>query len=277
MEASHSESIPRPGTEARSTTPATPATAFQVLQIEGWTPTNTVAFYPSSEHPQLTFFISVLHCLVVNANDDRVNEDLELHHSGDQKDRSRIWPFASVLSAVRDSVCHLSKLPGLQILVKTLFQMDLHRLHHPATLLKIQTGRLGQEIQVSRFFLVLFHRSEIADKSEIWRRVSVRQKGQRASDSDPTTIVPGKIMNVRMSMDDDGVPAMEIFQLYRLNKETEDSTEFYHSFQEFNKHIWFQEAEASRPCGEMIDYACDHNWNEEWMDTWLERQGLQPN
>ncbi|OQV09556.1 hypothetical protein CLAIMM_13664 [Cladophialophora immunda] len=197
---------------------------------------------------------------MVNANDDRVNQDLELHHSGEQKDRSRTWPFASVLSAVREPVCHLSKLPGLQDLVNTLFQMDLQRLHHPATLLKIQTGRLGQEIQ-----------------SEIWRKVSVRRKSQRPTDGDLTSIVPGKILSVRMSMGDDGVPAMEIFHLYRLNKEMEDSTEFYHSFQEFNEHIWFQEADASHPCGEMMDYACDYNWTEQWTDTWLERQGLQPN
>ncbi|KIW25428.1 uncharacterized protein PV07_08601 [Cladophialophora immunda] len=121
---------------------ATPATDFQTLAIERWTPTNTVTFYPSSERPQLTFFIST-HCLMVNANDDRVNQDLELHHSGEQEDRSRTWPFASVVSAVRDPVCHLSKLSGLQDLVNTLFQMDLQRLHHPAALLKIQTGRLG--------------------------------------------------------------------------------------------------------------------------------------
>ncbi|KIW93091.1 uncharacterized protein Z519_05696 [Cladophialophora bantiana CBS 173.52] len=256
---------------SRPTTPTAPATDIPISPLEGWTPSKAVAFYPSPERPQLTFFISVLHCLMVNVHDGRLHGNLETHHSGMRKDRSHIWPFASILSAVRDSGFDLSKLPALRDLVNNLFQMDLHRLHHPATLLKIQTGRLGKEIQVSRFLLVLFHRSDNTELSQIWRKVSVRRKGQCPSDGDPTAIVPGEIISVRMSMDDDGVPALEIFHLYRLNKETEDSTEFYHDFQEFNKHIWFQEAEASHPCGEMVDYALDHNWQEKWLDIWLDR------
>ncbi|OAP54594.1 hypothetical protein AYL99_11042 [Fonsecaea erecta] len=274
MTVTQSASVPASGERTRSTTPITPATVSQISPIASWVPFHAVAYYPSSECPQLTFFVSVLHCLMVEANDDGLDEALQIHHSGKKRDHTTIWPFASVLSAVRDRFNRLSQLPGLQDLVNTLFRMDLHRLHHPATLMKVQSSRLSEEVEVSRFILVLFHRSEAADeKSEIWRKVSVCRKGERPSDSDLTTIAPGKIVAVRMSLDDDGVPALEVFSLYRLNKETEDSTEFYHSFQEFNERIWFQEAEASRPCGEMIDYACDHNWNDTWTDTWLATRG----